>query len=114
METKWVVVLLSVALVCATVLCVVGVMGVSELLPLLGGVVVVAHRMLETGRVSPRRSEPPRIEPPKIEPPVEPFAKSEASTKGKGKGASGVGVVVGMFAGGGLASVGSALGSVAW
>jgi hypothetical protein len=111
-ETKWVVVLLSVALVCATLLCVVGVMGVSELLPLLGGVVVVAHRMLETGRVSvksePRKSEPPRIEPPKSEPPVDP------STKGKGKGASGVGVVVGMFAGGGLASVGSALGSVAW
>lgn len=77
------VVLLGVALVCSTVLTAMGVLTKTELLPLLGGTVVVAHRLLDV-RV-PERAKRPSTPPP----------------------SAGVGVLLGML-GAGLASAATA------
>jgi len=42
------VVLLALVLICGTVLCAIGAMTKTEMLPLLGGTVVVAHRLLDS------------------------------------------------------------------
>lgn len=51
--------LLMAALICGTVLCAIGVMTKTEMLPLLGGTVVVAHRLLDA-TVRERRNDQER------------------------------------------------------
>lgn len=79
------VVLLALALICGTVLCALGVMTKTEMLPLLGGTVVVAHRMLD-GAITRRK------------------AKGEKSSESFPPGSAGIPVVFGML-GGGIAAM---------
>jgi len=85
--------LLMLALLCGTVLCAIGVMTKTEMLPLLGGTVVVAHRLLDGAM--------PKLRKPKE---TEPQPKEGDSTPPPSLGGAGVPVVFGML-GGGLAGM---------
>lgn len=80
------VVLLALALICGTVLCALGAMTKTEMLPLLGGTVVVAHRMLD-GAITRRKAK-----------------ESDKSSDTLPPASSGIPVVFGML-GGGIAAL---------
>ena len=95
-------VLLAVVIICGTVLTALRVVSTSELLPLLGGAIVVVHRMLDTSRHAPSApSAPSSWEP---ETPTSKQLGEANKTKAKITDVTGASVVAGMVGGGALAS----------
>jgi hypothetical protein len=97
-------VLLAIVIICGTVLTALRVVSTSELLPLLGGAIVVVHRMLDTSRHVSAPSAPSAPSSWEPETPTSKQLGEANKTKAKITDVTGASVVAGMVGGGAVAS----------